>query len=130
MTLLLLLCMYGPSNAQSSINQPGYVTDLMDDFIMHNKEASFKGWRLMVSLSRDRRSIELSKSRFERLFPEMNCELVFQDPYYKLVAGAFKEKKEAAVILNDIRKNFSSATEIIAEVTNKEVFDTMYGNRP
>ena len=127
--ILTLTVCFTQSYGQSTINEPYDVERLMDRFIEHNAEAEIKGWRIMISLTRDRRKIEIAKSRFERYFPEYRCNMSFNDPYYKLIACAFRDKLEAAVVLNKIRRHFPGATETVDGVSHEEIFETMMAGK-
>lgn len=102
-----------------SINQRG-INDLILKYkrILKNKKG-IDGWKLQIKFTSKREDILPYKIRFTNLYPEIPTQIIFESPYYKLMAGKFKTKNEAMKIKDEIKKQFP-ATHAVPTIINKK----------
>ncbi len=93
-------------------------------------EYMLDGWRILIQVSRDRRKVEVDKKRMERLYPRLEANMVFEDPYYKLYCCAFRTKQELRSMLAALRKDFPGAFEVSSKVSNEELYKTLSNSMP
>tara|TARA_B100000927_G_scaffold91569_1_gene74052 strand:+ start:325 stop:594 length:270 start_codon:yes stop_codon:yes gene_type:complete len=74
--------------------------------IIKNKNTN---WKLQIKFTSKRGDIIPYKIKFNNLYPEISTSIIFESPYYKLLAGNFKTKNEALKIRNIIKTNFPAA---------------------
>ena len=108
---------------QSVFEQPS-VTSLVEDYIAANKSKdSFKGWRALIVVSGDRRQIEAAKRKFRIAFPDIPIQWKYQEPLYKLMAGAYQGKHECQAELRLIKEEFPDAFEVQDELKYREILE-------
>ena len=54
-------------------------------------------------------STNLEMERFKKLFPDLDVQLIFQTPNYKIRTGNFLSEREAKSVLIKIKRKFRSA---------------------
>jgi hypothetical protein len=111
--LLIFSIFIGITNleAQVNIKEDPDVTKIMTSFDKSNKspDKTISGWRVQISASVDRRQIEITKKQFQRDFPQYPVVSSYDNPYYKLKAGAFTQKNSAESALSIIKSKYKSA---------------------
>ncbi len=87
--------------------------------------AEVSGWRILILAEKDRRKMDRVLGEFYYTFPEFKpySEWIFDDPYYKIVTGAFINKAHSSKILAKIRKEFPGAFEVSARLQMAEAVD-------
>lgn len=109
--LALLLCVMG-LQAQVTIEEPQGMQRVKSDYArLYPMDEVVQGWSILVALNRDRRKIDETLRDFRYRFPTYGSDLSwrFENPYYKIVFGAFEEQKDALPLLDKIRKKYPSA---------------------
>jgi len=92
------------------INEPPKVSQLMDTWISRNRtNPGLVGWRLQLVSSTDRSRMESAKATFLSQFPDVPADWVHEKPYYKLRAGAFRTRLEAAAFLENLGDAYQGA---------------------
>ncbi len=108
---LSLLFFFGLSQAQVNVQADPRISMMVSADIQNNKSSEFvSGWRVLIVSSSDRTKIMNTKAAFLGEFPRIKAEWTYTDPYYKLKAGAFLSKLEAAKLLYKIKKKYPGAT--------------------
>jgi hypothetical protein len=74
-----------------------------------NKQRSIRVWSVQLMISRDKYTITETLSRFRAQFPEVKADWSYDQPYYKLNAGAFFTKLEATSLLHKLKKQYPEA---------------------
>ena len=64
-----------------------------------DKDRTIKVWSVQVMIAREKYRIMERKADIERRFADLGVEWSYEQPYYKLNAGAFFSKLEAASLL-------------------------------
>lgn len=77
---------------------------------------SMKGFRLMVINTNKRDEAIAAKTKIYTYFPELKAYLIYQSPYFKLKAGNFKTREEAAKYQNDLSVFFPKGVFIINDI--------------
>ena len=76
----------------------------------------FRGWRIVVGITRDRRELDLMEREFRRKFPERKSQWVFSDPFFRLLTGQFYSRWDAIPCLMEIRREFPGAFEMNPDI--------------
>ncbi|MEO1514004.1 MAG: SPOR domain-containing protein [Bacteroidota bacterium] len=108
---LLLLCPSLFLQAQSvTVTEEPAITRMMDRMVEINRSNDqVEGWRIQILATTDRRKMEDAKSRFLANYPNLAIDWIHAKPYYKLRAGAFTSRLEAARLLHEIKRDYPSA---------------------
>lgn len=108
-----IVALTGSYNAFSQvvIKEDPNVTRIMQNFENSNKspEKTMNGWRVQISASVDRKQIEITKKQFQRDFPQYPITSSYDNPYYKLKAGAFSHQNKAEAALANIKSKYKNA---------------------
>ena len=114
---LCLLCLLGLSltktQAQRSvqITEEYGITRLLDQrrALNFDRERNIKVWSIQILISRDKYLVTNTLAQFKAQFPDHKADWTYNQPYYKLNAGAFYTKLEAACLLHKLRKTYPEA---------------------
>jgi hypothetical protein len=116
LVLVLFLSFPAWQYAQGKVTylEPESVQSLMKLYVEQNKaRMTVEGWRIQVLATTDRQRMQYSKQRFQTLYPSIPVDWVHSNPYYKLQAGAFENKKDAMRILYTIKRDYPSAYTVL-----------------
>lgn len=123
--LIILICAIAESaTAQGVIN---IVQDAsVESALQRHKEINqstpkIKGWCVMVSASTDRTKMMETKTQFLRDYSYISIDWIYERPYFKLRAGAYNTKIEAAGLLEEIKALYPSAYLTKGEFTPREL---------
>ncbi|MEM9820264.1 MAG: SPOR domain-containing protein [Bacteroidota bacterium] len=97
--------------AQSvKVNEDPIVSKMMLRMAQINQfQPSVEGWRIQILATTDRRKLEEVKTKFQAKYPLISVDWTHEKPYYKLKAGAFATKLEAARLLHQLKKDYPGA---------------------
>jgi hypothetical protein len=70
---------------------------------------TFSGYRIQVHFGSDRVGAGTAKSDFSSKYPSCPSYLTYQQPYFKVCVGDFRNKLEAVDMLNKIKKDYPGA---------------------
>jgi hypothetical protein len=97
------------SQGNIHIHEDPGVTKIMDIYLkINNSITHLSGWRITVITTTDRRLMEQTRTSFQQQF-NLKTKWEYNEPYYYLKAGAFLSRSDAAYMLENIKKKFSSA---------------------
>jgi hypothetical protein len=123
--LIILICGIAEfATAQGVIN---IVQDAeIESALQRHKEINqstqkIKGWCVMISASTDRAKMMSAKAQFLRDYPYIQMDWIYENPYFKLRAGAYNTKMEAAGLLKKIKGLYPSAYITRGEFTPREL---------
>jgi len=110
-TLFVFFTAISFSSAQSVIvNEDNVITRMMFRMTQLNQtKGTVEGWRIQILATTDRRKLEDEKRKFQSQYPQYGVDWTHEKPYYKLKAGAFSTKLEAARLLHILKKDYPSA---------------------
>lgn len=83
--------------------------------LSHPSDRTFKGYRLQIFQSSNRKDAMDAKTGFLRLFPEVPSYFVYQAPNFKIRVGDFRNKIEAQWLVEELSKNGYSSTFFVRE---------------
>ncbi len=115
---MIAICMFwlgGSAIAQITIEEPLVMDRIIQDYAdLYAADEEIEGWSILVGLNRDRRKFDQIQSGFRYRFPEFQeyIEWRFENPYYKLIVGAFTDRKSSLPLLHKIRKSYSGAFQV------------------
>lgn len=99
------------------ITTEGPIELLMSRYYYMNAEnPNMKVYRIQMANSTNRQVVYEAKSKFLQNFRDYRADVDFQQPYYKLRTGYFRERHEAYKMLKEIKENFPSAYLVHEEV--------------
>lgn len=115
--ILILFCVFlGQSTfAQVSIEEPADMARIVSDYSrLYAPGEEITGWSILVALNRDRRKIDKVQAEFKYRYPEFRefIEWRYENPYYKIIVGAFGSSDSALPLLDKIRKHYPGAFEV------------------
>ncbi len=97
------------SQSQIVLKEEEKISRLMDLYLQINKSIThINGYRITVTTTTDRRFMEQTRTNFQQQF-SLKTKWEYVEPYYYLKAGAFASRAEATVMLESVKKKFSSA---------------------
>ncbi|MBT8219459.1 MAG: hypothetical protein KJP00_06530 [Bacteroidia bacterium] len=116
----VLLC-----EAQIMLDEDPAITDLMNRFVVQNKERTqIKGYRIQIYSTTDRVKIQQQAGAFAYRFPDMKANWINEKPYYKLRAGAFATKLDCAYVLHKVQEYFRGAYIVVDNnISISEILD-------
>ena len=72
-----------------------------------------RGYRVLVINTNKRDEAIAAKTKVYTFFPELKSYLIYQEPFYKLKVGNFKERKDAEDYLERLKKYFPQGVYIM-----------------
>lgn len=93
------------------MNEEGSIRMMLDHRkgLNFEKDRTVKAWSVQVMVTRDKYEVNKRKYEVQRRFNDVKVDWVFEDPYYRLNAGAFYTKLEAAGLLNKLNMTYPDA---------------------
>jgi len=112
--ILFVLCCFALNltvEAQSvRVTEDPVISKMMLRMTQINQfQASVEGWRIQILATTDRRKMEDVKTKFQSKYPLISVDWTHEKPYYKLKAGAFATKLEAARLLHQLKRDYPGA---------------------
>jgi SPOR domain len=105
---LVLVCFLflgkGPVWSQEiQINEDASISTLCKNWINNNRtNPKVEGWRVQIMANTDREQVEEVLQRFRLAYPDTAADWVYDKPYYKLRAGAFRSRPEAVAFVSSL----------------------------
>lgn len=97
-----------------TINEDPIISQMMKKFVEVNKQKkSVSGWRIQISSTTDRRTMEETIKRFQQTYSYIPVSWVHAKPYYQVRVGAFKTKLESLRLLSLIKSEYPEAYPVI-----------------
>lgn len=120
---LLFVALCATSEAQT-IHEDDAIAGMMQSFVEYNRANRIvKGWRIQIMSTTDRRVMEETQSKFNRVYPEYDLLFVHQTPYYHLRTGAFLSQGDSRPFLRKLQKTFPAAFVVTDEFEIGEVLE-------
>ncbi|MCX6352652.1 MAG: SPOR domain-containing protein [Bacteroidetes bacterium] len=118
--LIFLLPLF--TQAQTDCNNPsgnrGKVIIHADDGLnamiysrkqLNEKETDFQGYRVQVYQGKDRNEAQKIKFKIAEKFPNTEVYLIYQQPYFRVRVGDYRNKTEALKPLHELKQDFEGA---------------------
>lgn len=104
--MLLFVC---HSYAQTHVQVIGNAN--LDSLILRNQElnevnAGIQGYRVQIFFGTDRKAANENRTKFLQEFPEADAYLIYQQPYFKVRVGDFRNQLEAQGIYYKLLSQF------------------------
>jgi len=114
------------ANSQSIVvNAERPVQNMRDRYIHNNSESKdFKGWRIQFYSTTDRRNMESTLRRLKSKYPGTTFTWVYDTPYYRLRAGAFRYRNDLLPLQHELKKEFPGAFPIEDQIESKELTES------
>ena len=94
---------------------------LVEKQIATNKtKETEEGYRIQVLLSNTRDEVKTVKVKFYQDYPDLRSYIIYDQPYYKLRVGNFKNRIEATKCLNEIINKYQTAYIVKDEISIKD----------
>lgn len=83
--------------------------------LSHSSDRTFKGYRLQIFQSSNRKDAMEAKTGFLRLYPDVPSYFVYQAPNFKIRVGDFRNKIEAQWLVEELSKSGYTSTFFVRE---------------
>lgn len=107
--LIFLLCSQIIFAQKSSVviqRDPHLDSLILKNVDINKSQNSMDGFRIQLFSGVERNNANALKSKFLRQFPNYPVYLIYQQPYFKLRAGDFRNKLEAQWLYNQLLKEY------------------------
>ena len=120
----LVLCGVAQQKGSLQVNQDSRIERLMKkQRDVYAANSTMSGFRVQIFMEIGNEAVDhaaVTKKRFEELFPEVPIYLSYEQPYYRLRVGDFRNRVEAERYLRLIKPEFSLAF-VTADIINPPV---------
>lgn len=124
--LCACLFIWCAGNAQEIVETPE-ISRMMEEFIKFNKEhQTLKGWRIQVLATTERRLMERTRAKFERMYSDYTLEFEHNNPYYLLKTGSYMNRNDALPLLHKLQRDFPGAFLVNEEIELVEVLENPF----
>lgn len=108
--ILFLISERGLSQSEHlTIEVDPKVNQLIEKRIQLNThKPAISGYRVQIYFGSVRSEATDVKTKFNIMYPNTDCYVIYQQPYFKVRAGDFRTKLEATKLKNLINKEFNS----------------------
>ncbi len=91
------------SAQEIQINEEASIATICKNWVNNNRtNPKVEGWRVQIMASTDREQVDEVLQRFRLAYPEVAADWVYDKPYYKLRAGAFRSRPEAVAFVSTL----------------------------
>lgn len=95
--------LWAQSESKVLVMQSPLIADLIANYKTYNeKNKTTSGYRLQIMFNNNREEIYNAKAQLYKNFPQENCYVEYEQPYYKLRLGDYPNRFEAYNMLNRI----------------------------
>lgn len=95
---------------------------LLKRTVQKNKEnPTIEGYRIQIHYGSNRQKARRIEKNFEQSYPGHDADLIYEQPYFKIRIGKFRNKIEAHKLYYEIKKDFSSAFIVPDEIELPEL---------
>jgi len=105
--LLTVLVISVSGQTKAKISTPPYLDSLVQKNIeKHKTEQTRVGYRIQLFSGTERNNANNLRNKFKTEFPDVPIYLIYQQPYYKLRVGDFRNKIEAQQLYLKIENEY------------------------
>jgi len=104
-----------------TINSDNGIDQLMLRYKKHNEGKTIPGYRVQIFSGKRQAAFDL-KGEVLRLWPDTECEVVYEVPDYKVQIGNYRNKLEAEKALSDIWPSYKNAFYVQTQITLPKLF--------
>lgn len=107
---------------QLTVNAPaGFEQVLSKTRKKNQEEQSFEGYRIQIYSGSDRKKAQEKKSDFYKEFPQKDAYMNYEQPYFKVRIGDFRNKIEAQKLYYTLKKEFSTVLIVPTKIEYPEL---------
>ncbi len=89
----------------------------------YKNKNTFRGYRIQIITTTNRRKMDATLTKFRNLYPEYHQKWSYEEPYYKVTIGAFLKKLKANKALYHFRKEFPGSILVFSNIKKTELID-------
>jgi hypothetical protein len=89
-----------------------------------NTKTEGTGWRIQFYSTTDRRNMESTIKRLRSNYPQIKFTWTYDNPFYRIRAGAFRYRQDAMPLLYEFKKEFPGAFPIEDKVDFRELIES------
>ncbi len=107
--IILIVLFAHAANAQTHVQVIGDAN--LDSLVLRNQETNLiqqgiPGYRVQIFFGTDRKIANETRTKFLQEYPEMDAYLVYQQPYFKVRIGDFRNQLEAQGMYHKLLAQF------------------------
>ena len=110
-------------SAQSVKEDQGIQTALKYYAEYYKNKKTFRGYRIQIITTTNRRKMDATRTKFRNLYPEYFQKWNYEEPYYKVIVGAYLKKRKATEALYHFRKEFPGSILVFSKLNKEELID-------
>lgn len=88
----------------------------INEVTTRNTRRMANGFRIQVINTNDRNKANAAKTKVYQSFPELKPYLIYQAPFFKLKVGNFKNREDAELYIEDLRRLFPSGVYVVRDI--------------
>ncbi len=105
--LFLWLCCFGGKAQNVVINSDPLLDSLVQQNIEANKQSEgIPGYRVQIYFGSERKGAQDARQKFMQAYPETEAYLLYQQPYFKVRVGDFRDRFEAQAMYKKLLHEF------------------------
>lgn len=108
--LLILTFVFGlgaSAQNKANISTPAQLDTLVEKAIQkHKAEPTLDGYRIQLFSGADRNNANNLRTQFKTEYPNVPVYLIYQQPYFKVRVGDFRDKLEAQQFYYQLQKTY------------------------
>lgn len=121
-SIFLLIFLSSGLKAQIVINQEPSVQGLMERFErLERSQETIDGWRIKIVNTTDRRKMERDNFKFNQLYPNLEAQSQYENPYYSIKVGAFIKRIDMEPLLVELKNHFPNVIPIRDKISKQEI---------
>ncbi|MCB0514895.1 MAG: SPOR domain-containing protein [Chitinophagales bacterium] len=110
------------AKAQVTANASPAITALLEKSkVVSQRGTNVSGYRIQILQSNNREEVYKEKNRFVGIFPQTEALISYDQPYFKLRAGAFTNRFKAYKLLKEVKPLFQRAFLVRDEINSHEL---------
>ena len=103
----LLLFALGTKAQNVVVNSDPLLYSLVQQNIDHNKQTEgVQGYRVQIYFGSERKGAQDARQKFMQTYPETEAYLIYQQPYFKVRVGDYRDRFEAQAIYKKLLHEF------------------------
>jgi hypothetical protein len=116
--LIIPTAMLAQEPANTNIKYQDGIGELLEMYSAYNKKYDkVDGFRIQIMFSNDKQEAYGNKVKLYKEFPGINCYLDYEQPYYKLKMGDYKDRFEANYFLQQVLPVYPGAFIVKDKIT-------------
>ncbi len=76
------------------------------DKLKNEADPTLQGYRIQIFSDSDRKGAQDTRTKFLQIFPDAEAYLIYQQPYFKVRVGDYRNRIEAFAMYKDLLQHF------------------------